>query len=170
MSESLAGSKRNYVRMQIKDVTTMPGKEDKLNIQGSGNKVNRAYGVATLVMWKRQMTLSLINFIKKMPKHYRSFAPASQEKYFIAYCRIDETKNLLLVQIPSATTHNREYGAQFKISISAVPYHLYQFIKKEQGKIKKVKNVGKVDLSNSLKEGFAKVYNFKEEYGDEQNN
>ncbi len=122
--KSLAGSKKKYVKMQIKVIPNQP----KWNVQGRGEKVNRNYGVADTVLWVNDIDPELLDYLLEMPKHYRSMAPQSKERYFVVYARVNESLDTLSIQVPYMEEFNREYGAHFEIDLCEVPEDLRTFI------------------------------------------
>jgi hypothetical protein len=123
MPKSLAGSKKNYVKIQIK----AKHNEHVWNVQGKGEEVNREYGVAGHANWESLIDYDLVDYLKKMPKHYLSLADNSKEKYFIAYARIVYEENILHMK-----TYNREYGAQFEIEKYNVNPNVWKFVEMHQ--------------------------------------
>lgn len=113
--ESLAGTEKTYLAVQVRTNNDIYGDWHVLHLQGGGGEEgNRPYGVATNVKVKS----SLAKWIRdEVPHNLTSLADDSQATYISARVRVSDDGDRIQFQIPGPS-HNRPYGAAFSIDTS----------------------------------------------------
>ena len=126
VKESLAGSGVNYAVIQAR----IRKDDGTLHIQGKGEDVNRAYGVAIDVS-QEALGKELCCHMESLIAPLSSLYSGSQAKYFELQAKVAKSINKIHFQIPSVCEHNREYGASFELPIDATTKPLADFIMQE---------------------------------------